>query len=310
MAYSEKEYQKRLSFAQARNALITLIAINLVLFVILAFVKALFLLRYAEHDLAIQHFHQSVLDWFSLSASPGKIAGRPWTIFTHMFVQDDVWQILGNMLWLWVFGYILQDLTGNRKIIPVFLYGAFAGAIGFVLAYNIWPSLRPQLAGASFLGASAGIMAIAAAVTTISPKYRIFPMLNGGIPIWILTLIYFIIDLATIPLSTPGQHVADIAGALAGVLFIVAFRKGHDLGGWINQLFDWVGNLFNPERPRKGRNIRQELFYKADTNPFKKTPNVTPQRVDEILDKISQRGYHSLTDEEKELLKRASKEDI
>jgi len=37
---------------------------------------------------------------------------------------------------------------------------------------------------------------------------------------------------------------------------------------------------------------------------------VTQQRIDEILDKINQKGYHFLTDEEKELLKRASEEDL
>lgn len=310
MAYHEKEYQKRLSFAQVRNALISLIAIHLVLFVILAFIKALFLLRYQEGKKAMAYFHDSVLSWFILPADPSHIAARPWTILTHMFVHDDVWQLVGNMLWLWVFGYILQDLTGNRKIIPVFLYGALAGALAFVLGHNIWPALQPHLSVANTMGATAGIMAIAASVTTISPRYRIFPMLNGGIPIWILTIVYFIIDMATISPGNPGQYIADLAGALTGFLFIYSFRKGHDWGGWINQFFDWVNNLFNPERPRKGRSIRQELFYKSETDPYTKTPNVTTQRVDEILDKISQKGYHSLTDDEKELLKRASKEDL
>ena len=44
--------------------------------------------------------------------------------------------------------------------------------------------------------------------------------------------------------------------------------------------------------------------------PFNKTANVTQQRVDEILDKISQKGYHFLTDEEKSILKRAGEEEI
>ena len=78
----------------------------------------------------------------------------------------------------------------------------------------------------------------------------------------------------------------------------------------MNRVYDWVNDLFNPEKPKKGRNIKQELFYKSAGRPYNKTPNVTSQRVDEILDKISSRGYNSLTDEEKELLKRASKEDI
>jgi hypothetical protein len=56
--------------------------------------------------------------------------------------------------------------------------------------------------------------------------------------------------------------------------------------------------------------VKEQLFYKSETRPYKKTPNVTQQRIDDILDKINQKGYHYLTEEEKELLKRASKEDL
>ena len=76
----------------------------------------------------------------------------------------------------------------------------------------------------------------------------------------------------------------------------------------MNNFFDWVNNLFNPHKPKK--TIKQELFYKPSRKPYSKTPNLTQQRVDEILDKISQKGYHSLSEEEKELLKKASKEDL
>jgi hypothetical protein len=52
------------------------------------------------------------------------------------------------------------------------------------------------------------------------------------------------------------------------------------------------------------------LFYKSNTRPFTKTPNLTQQRIDEILDKIGQKGYHALSEEEKELLKRAGEEEL
>jgi hypothetical protein len=214
------------------------------------------------------------------------------------------------MLWLWAFGYIFQDLTGSRKIIPVYIYGALAGAIAFVGAFHVIPTLKDHIDNANAVGASAGIMAIAIATTTIAPGYRIFPMLNGGIPLWVLTMIFLIIDLATIPGANSGGHIAHLAGALAGYLFIYAFRKGYDGSDWMNNAYDWFNNLFNPSRPAKRRKVKQELFYKSKTQPFTKTPNLTQQKVDEILDKINQKGYSHLTEEEKELLKRASKEDL
>lgn len=314
MAYHEQEYRKRLSLAQAKNALITLIAINLVMFVILAFIYAIYYLQYSvpgsPSGSVAELFNSRVLKWFALPADTHELIRRPWTLLTHMFVHTDVWHIVGNMLWLWLFGYILQDLTGNRKIFPIYIYGALAGAVAFILAYNFLPALKPALHVQSAIGASAGVMAIAAAVTTIAPGFRIFPMLNGGIPIWVITILYLVIDLATIPQGNPGGHIAHLAGALTGFLFVYSFRRGYDWSGWMNRAYDWVNDLFDPDKPKKGRNIKQELFYKSRTRPYKKTANVTAQRVDEILDKINLKGYNSLTEEEKELLDRASREDI
>lgn len=310
MTYHEKEYRQRLSLGRRSNALIILISINLILFVILAFIRAVYSVRYENAYDAAVYFNSNVLNWFALPADTSKLAAKPWTVITHMFVHDGVWHVLGNMLWLWVFGYILQDLTGNRKLFPVFLYGGLAGALSFVLAVNLMPALKADLPFATAVGASAGVMAIATAATTIAPGYRIFPMLNGGIPIWIITMIYLIIDLATIPLDNTGGHIAHLTGALAGFLFIYFYRKGYDGGAWMNSCYDWFNDLFNPDKPKKGKSLKRELFYKSKAEPYQKTPNVTERRVNEILDKISQHGYHSLTDEEKDLLKKASKEDF
>ena len=308
MTYYEKEYRRRSLFSQGSSALLTLIAINLIIFVIIAFVQAIYFLRFENGQQATAAFDNGLLNWLTLPADLDKIASRPWTIITHMFVHTGLWHIFGNMLWLWMFGYILQDLTGNRKIFPVFLYGALAGAIAFVLAFNLFPALKPEVHIASALGASAGIMAIAVAATFIAPGYRIFPMLMGGIPLWVITVIYVIIDLATIPVSNTGGHIAHLAGAATGFLFMYSFRRGYDWGEWMNNLWDWFSNLFNPDKPKKGRVIKQELFYKSSAKPYKKTPNVTEQRINEILDKISQKGFNSLSDEEKDLLKRASQD--
>jgi hypothetical protein len=52
------------------------------------------------------------------------------------------------------------------------------------------------------------------------------------------------------------------------------------------------------------------FYEQGNKKPFTKTTNLTQQRIDTILDKINQQGYEKLTDEEKKILNRASKEDI
>ena len=310
MSYYQQQNRHRLSIGQDGNALTMLIAINLIVFVILAFIKVVY--YFSEGDQGLSVFYRGFFDWVTLPADLDKFLTRPWTLLTHMFVHDTryVWHILGNLLWLWAFGYILQDLTGNRKLIPIFLYGAVAGAGAYMLAFNLIHPLKELLPTAQAFGASAGIMAIAIATTTLAPNYRIFTMLNGGIPIWVITIIYLILDLAMIPENNPGGHIGHLAGGMMGFVFMTMLQRGKDWGLWMNHLYDWANNLFNPDKPKKGKAVRTQLFYKAGVQPFKKTPLVTQQKIDEILDKINQRGYHSLTEDEKEVLKRAAKEDI
>jgi len=78
----------------------------------------------------------------------------------------------------------------------------------------------------------------------------------------------------------------------------------------MSNFFDWLDNLFNPNSPARKKSFKDDLFYKVNGgSPFTKTPNVTQKRIDEILDKINQQGYHFLTNEEKDILRRAAKKD-
>ncbi|MDQ6610669.1 MAG: rhomboid family intramembrane serine protease [Bacteroidota bacterium] len=310
MSYYQQRNRAKLSIGEDGNTLTLLLVINLTVFSILAFIKVVYYFSFGDPGVSL--FDGQVFKWFTLPADMGTFITRPWTLLTHMFVHDtmSIWHILGNMIWLWAFGYILQDLTGNKKLVPLYIYGGLAGALAYALAYNFIGPLKLNLVQSQAFGASAAVMCIAIATTTLAPGYRIFPMLNGGIPLWVITVIYLIIDLATIPYNNPGGHIAHIAGAGMGFLFISAMQRGSDWGLWMNNFFDWVNNLFNPDKPKKGASPKTTLYYSSKVQPFTKANILTQQRIDELLDKISQKGYHSLADDEKEMLKRASKEDL
>jgi len=178
MTYSEKQYKQKVSLEPKTSPLMMLVAVSLILFVILAFIKALWFFQYQDKNIALPLFNKNVLGLFVLHADTESLLSKPWTVITHMFVHDNVWKILANMLWLWCFGYIMQDLTGTKKIIPVFIYGSLGGALAFMLAYNFLPSLHAYAPYATTGGAAAGVMAIATATTMVSPGYRIFPLLK------------------------------------------------------------------------------------------------------------------------------------
>ncbi|MET0244286.1 MAG: rhomboid family intramembrane serine protease, partial [Flavitalea sp.] len=132
----------------------------------------------------------------------------------------------------------------------------------------------------------------------------------GGSPIWVLTVIYVILDIAMVPGNNTGGHIAHIGGAIIGFIFTKQMQKGNDIGRPINWFFNWIMNLFNPDKNNWKKTAKRDFHYSTKgAEPFKKIPNITQKRIDDILDKINQQGYRYLTDEEKDILKRAADDD-
>lgn len=298
---------KKILLGQDNNALVFLFAVNALMFVIVNFIKIVYYLS----EIPDEFFYRQVLNWLSLPPQTDTLLTRPWTFISTMITHHSIWQLISSMLWLWCFGYILQDLAGNNKLIPIYIYGGITGSVFFVLMNNMVPVLANQVGTAApLLGAGSAVMAIAVATTTLAPDYRIFPLINGGIPLWVITLIFVAIDFATLAGSNAGIGAGHLAASVVGYLFIRQLRRGKDWGAWMNQFANWLDDLFNPEKKHRQKNSSERHFYKAEAKPFDRKPNLTQQRLDEILDKINQQGYQFLTDEEKEFLKKASKEDL
>lgn len=299
---------KNLQLGQDGNALVMLIALNALLFVIINFIKIAYFLGGLEESA----FRSDILQWLQMPPALNRLLLQPWSVVSYMFTHHQVWHMISNMLWLWAFGFILQDLSGNRHLAPIYLYGGWAGAFFFSLTVNAFPVLQQQIPGMSpFEGAGAATLAIAVAATLLSPGYRVFPLLNGGIPLWVLTLVFVLIDFALVASSGGGVAVAHLAGGAAGFWYMKGVMRGKDYGEWMHQLYHWFFNLFEPKNPRGARQAQRErIHYAQGPEPFSAKPKVTQQRVDELLDKISTRGYQYLSDEEKEYLRRASREEI
>lgn len=294
--------RKKISIGADGNALMMLIIINAIFFISIWFIKIVYYIVQSPAGA----FETNMLPWFTMPANLTALAQKPWTVFTHMFVHTGVIITLTNMLWLWTFGSILQSVAGNRKVIPVYVYGGIAGAIAFVAAAYLIPPLKNSINTLSLQSANAAIMCIAMAATAVAPDYRFFRMLNGGIPIWVLTFLFVIIDFAGIPSGGAAYHIAHLAGGVTGFLFVFSLRKGYDWSFWMNNLYDKLINIFNPATPNGRTKIKETVYYKTgNQKPFVKRSNITQQRIDDILDKINQKGYHLLTEEEKNILKRA-----
>ncbi len=303
--YMDRRF-KKITLGDDNNALMALVGINALIFISFGIIQIIYYLTQSSSTA----FQYEILRWFIVPAKLSSLSSLPWTIFTYMFIHVGVIYTIITLVWLWVFGSILQDLSGNSKIIPVYIYGGIAGAVVFVASSYLFPSLKDQVEYSFMLGGNAGIMAMAVATTTLSPDYRLFKMLNGGIPLWVLTVLYIVIDVA----GSKGmaEQLGHLVGGLIGFLFIVSLRKGYDWSLWMNKLYNWFMNLFDPDKPaHRSEKIKEKVFYNTrGQKPYIKRPVITQQRIDEILDKINQKGYTHLTDEEKSILKKARETDF
>ncbi|MBU6159295.1 MAG: rhomboid family intramembrane serine protease [Bacteroidetes bacterium] len=286
------------------NPLVLLIALNLILFVVLQFIQIVYVL---DNHLD-SNFDTEVRRYFVWPADFKALLQRPWVLLTGLFTHTGVWQLIGNMLFLWGFGFILQDLSGQRHTTPLYLYGGWIGGILYLFSVSLIPAFAGQLNQVIFSGAGASIMAIAAAATRLSPQYRIFPLVGGGIPLWVITLIYLLIDFAGLAGAGFPHHLAHLAGATVGLLYISLLQKGYQPGQWMHTLSHRVMHWFGPGG-KTNKGSRQQLFYQTNGRPpFEKKNRITQQKIDALLDKINLHGISSLTEEEKKFLKKAGEE--
>jgi membrane associated rhomboid family serine protease len=296
-----RDIRNKMTLGSDDNALMALITVNIIFFLLLLVIQVIYF--FFQIDKSI--LYRQVVPYFILSGNTVAFSEKPWTLITFMFTHYSFIRLLSNMLWLWSFGYILQDLSGNSRLIPLYIYGGLAGGITFLLCSLAY-------GGAGYLeGSSTGTLALASATTMLSPRYRFFRNLGKGIPLWVFTLIFLVIVFAGQYPYGLVQMLAHLAAALAGVAYILLLRKGFDPGAWMNRVYFRTIHMFSPDKGRERRQTRQRIFYNNEgRSPFKKQYIVTQERVDEILEKIHEQGYHFLTEEEKNLLKRAAEDGI
>lgn len=243
-----------------------------------------------------------ILYWLQLSSLPSDLIYKPWTLITYAFLHANFWHLVFNLLVLNFASRLFLTFFTEKQFLGLYiLSGIFAGLI-FVAAFFLLGIVAP------LIGASAAIMAIMIASATYSPMYQLRLLLIGNVKLWHIAAVFLILDLVQLPKDNMGGHISHLGGAFFGFLYIKLLQNGTDLSLIITKIIDFFANIF---KPKKGT-----PFKKVHKNPIKPqqktaskivTKDKTQQQIDEILDKIGQSGYDSLTKEEKEFLFKAGK---
>ncbi|MGQ1785827.1 MULTISPECIES: rhomboid family intramembrane serine protease [unclassified Saccharicrinis] len=251
------------------------------------------------------HLVDMIKSWFSVPADPGALLFKPWSIFTYMFLHFDFMHILFNMLYLFWFGRIFLQYFNSRQLLGVYFMGGLAGALLYILSYNIFPALNSFTESPIMMGASASVMAIIFGAASYAPNYKVHLILIGPVKLMYLAIGLLVLDLIAIPsFSNTGGHLAHIGGALLGMYFASRAVKNKDITRRFNHFMDNLASMFS-RKPKmtvthsRSKRPVSDLDYNA--NKKKKQGD-----IDRILDKIKTSGYDSLTKQEKDDLFNAS----
>jgi len=244
-------------------------------------------------------------DWFSLSSNPLDLLWKPWSIIGYAFLHAGFTHILFNMLMLFFAGKLFLTFFTQKQLFGVYILSAlFAGAI-FIVGYQTLPMLTGI--NAKVVGASASIMAILIATAVYAPNYSVRLMLIGTVKLWHIALVFIVLDLIYASAENTGGHIAHLAGAFFGFVYIKLLKNNTDLTRGVSAITEWVEGLFKTRK--------QAPFKKVHRNPVPPAPraagmrpkSITQKQIDDILDKIGRSGYESLTKEEKDFLFKVGK---
>lgn len=242
-------------------------------------------------------------NWIALSSAPSDFIFKPWTFLTYAFFHNGFGHIFFNMIILNFSSQLFLTFFNQKQLLGLYILSAIFAGLIFVLTFyslNVFTSM---------VGASGAIMAILVAVTTFQPLMNVRLLLVGNVKLWQITAVILLIDLLQIRLDNSGGHIAHLAGAFFGLVYIKLLQNGTDLSRIVTAVIDFFVNLFkkSPSKPLKTvhRNYKKPTEKPASSRIV--TKDKTQQQIDEILDKISRSGYDCLTKEEKEFLFKAGK---
>ena len=209
-----------------------------------------------------------------------------WQCVTYLFLHSThyIWHILGNMIGLWFLGSALESIWGKRKFLKYyFVVGVGSGFITAIYMINFYPNV-------STIGASGSIYGLLVAYAILFPDRILY--IYGLIPVKAKTIAIILGGIALFYSINSNQssinsnqssanigHITHLAGIAMASLYLIYWTK-------------------------KKQSMKIIKLHKHKKNNSTK---IREKNVNEILDKINDVGWDSLTDEDKEYLNKESK---
>lgn len=181
---------------------------------------------------------------YLLSSQDTSLIDRIYPFFTSMFLHGGWLHLIGNMLYLYVFGDNVEDRMGHFKYLLFYLISGFAAAFAQIIT-NVHSTIP-------MVGASGSISGVLGAYILFFPKSRILTLVPVfffiqlvEIPAAILLLLWFIIQffsgVASLAATKNAGGIAfwaHVGGFVAGLVLARFFqKKGYYRTGWFGRYY-------------------------------------------------------------------------
>jgi membrane associated rhomboid family serine protease len=170
------------------------------------------------------------------------VVGEDWpvTAVTSMFMHGDWLHIIGNMVFLWIFGNNVEDSLGKVRYVVFYLLGGFAAtALQTFITLEYGTQAESEIPN---LGASGAVSAVLGAYLLLLPRARVVTLIFllfiwiREFPAWIFLGIWFLFQLIAggMSLVSPEEgggvaFFAHIGGFVFGLATVYLFRKRRPL---------------------------------------------------------------------------------
>lgn len=263
---------------------------------------------------------------------------RVWQLVSYMFLHGSLTHLFFNMFSLWMFGGLIERTLGAKRFLTYWMVCGIGAGICqefwqtgqyFVEGLNNYPMVNTGTAIIPMgdylnlwttIGASGACYGVLLAFGMLFPNERIM-LLLPPIP---MKAKYFVAGYAAIELISAYAsndnvaHFAHLGGMLFGWLLLRYWRTSRNrrpaANGWTRwnepprtpSLWERITSRLRNRRTEQPGNARHTATRQNDYD-YNIRRRQEEQRMDELLDKIRQSGYDSLTQEEKQELFRISR---
>ena len=272
------KYDKFLNKYWQLNIAEKIIFVNIILFV-LPLVVFVFFYLFKIPKINLYYY-------FELLPNISDLLFRPWSLITYGFIHASIGHLFWNLILFYYFSTLFLNLFKGDYLMTLFFLGIIAGGFLFVFSYSFFPVFGGV--NSSLVGSSAGVISVVIFMCTYSPNSTI-RVLFFNVKLIYVGIVLVIFDLAQLPISNSGGHIAHLGGALLGFFAGAKMKNGENI-------FKYLIKTTLPKKNKNQKRLTNNKNFKNDNQ----------KNVDRILDKINESGFDSLTREEKKALNEAS----